>query len=346
MIYKDGERLKPSDKQREKLKEMFPTFFREKDPQPLKMKYLPTMIKKGPEGNDIMPPAIHLCNRFTLDDGDGRAEYVFTAQAPRKDKNGELIFDDGSLVARHNRPLQPKKDVEKLVFLMFYSSEVVNGFAPEKSKTPKVMIVSKQSEAKAILDERTLRANVEALLISDARIPDEKVKTLGSVFNIQEEDPDVLRTIFLNMADSRTGDFKERFLASVNSDYLGVRKIVDECIDNEVLRTDKENHDWVKLVGEDYEFFVKYGPVNAKDPKAFLTNYLIGKPSEIDKLRRVLRSSATGDKTIEDFHSTQKDKVKELVSNMDANEFEAFFTGAEGFRAKWKEEMKDLIISE
>lgn len=350
MIFINGQRHEITQEQRDKLKEMFPTFFRDNNPEALRTKYMPTMITRNSEGDQIMSPAVYLANRVTLHDETGSYEVVYTTQAPRVNpKTNDLEFHDGGVLTRHNMPIRPGKGLELLVFLMFYSTQVKNGLAPEKSKIPKITVESKASEAATRNAARKLYANFEALVISDSGLPDDKIRQLAGVFNINETDPEVIRDRLLTLAkNARTGqanvEFIEKFMASADKDYLKIRALVEEAYDKGILAQDKDNYDWQISDGDGmFKFYAKYGSANVKDPLGFLVNYMASRPADIERIRLAVQPAGGNDgKTIADFHPMQKKKVLALVKGMTEEQFENFFSTAElGWHMSWKEEAEE-----
>ena len=344
-------RYKPTEEQKAKLKEMFPAFFRDKNPESLRTKYLPTMIQRDRDGNLKMSPEIYLANRVTILEDGVSSEVVFSKMPPVVNQaTKQITYPDGGVRTRHNMPINPSKDIELLVFLMFYSPQVKNGLAEVQSKNPKITIESKQSEAKAKLDSKRALANFEAMIISDSQLPDDKIISLGRVFGINESDADVLRSVFLTMAE-RNGkpnmDFIDRFMESSSKDYLKIRGIVDQAYENGIFAQDKDNYDW-KIIDPTggYKFYAKYGQANVKDPAGFLVSYLSGRPADVYKIEQLLRPGSSS-KTIVDYNPPQKQEVFAVVKDMNPQEYENFFATAElAWHHKWREEFIEWIEKE
>lgn len=216
MIYRDGTRLEREDLQEhiEILQEKFPTFFRKENPLPIKIDYIKAAkfyvdlyrpggdvsagrILKSPQPRPIKSVGYETNGGFKI-------EVRFTDKMPTF-RGGEPVWANSKISIGSETILRPVVDLEKLIFLWFYSDHFVNNDCPTKRGDakfefiiPEVQVESKYSSIKA---RRRLE---DEILIEETRMSYDMVKSVAKLMglNLRGEEKTDRITLFDTVVNS------------------------------------------------------------------------------------------------------------------------------------------------
>lgn len=216
MIYKDGVRLEREDLQEhiEILQQKFPTFFRKEKPLPIKIDYIKSakyyveLFRPGGEvgaGRVLKSPQPRPVKTVGYEiDGGFKIEVRYSEKMPTF-KNGEPTWPNSSMSIGSETILRPGADLEKLIFLWFYSDHFVNNDCETKRSNakfefiiPEVQVESKYSSIKA---RRRLE---DEILIEETRMSYDMVKSVAKLMglNLRGEEKTDRVTLFDTVVNS------------------------------------------------------------------------------------------------------------------------------------------------
>ena len=196
MIYRDGMRLEREDLQEqiEILKTKFPTFFRSENPLPVTIDYLPSqkfyvdLYRPGGEtsaGRVLKAPQPSNVFSIGYEIQDGFRTEVRYSQTPPILRGNDLSWKSSKISLFSGMNLNPIVDLEKLIFLWFYSDHFANNDCKNKRKNarfefiiPEVQVESKYTNIKA---RRRLE---DEILIEESRMSYDMVKSIAKLMSL------------------------------------------------------------------------------------------------------------------------------------------------------------------
>jgi hypothetical protein len=216
MLYKDGMRLEREDLQEhiEILQEKFPTFFRKENPLSIKIDYIRSAkfhvdlyrpggdvsagrVLKSPQPRPIRTVGYEI-------DGGFKVEVRYSEKTPTI-RNGDAVWKNDILSIGSETILKPGVDLEKLIFLWFYSNHFTNNDCDNKRSNarfefiiPEVQVESKYNNIKA---RRRLE---DEILIEDTRMSYDMVKSVAKLMalNLRGEEKSDRITLFDTVVNS------------------------------------------------------------------------------------------------------------------------------------------------
>lgn len=196
MIYRDSIRLEREDLQEhiEILQEKFPTFFRKENPLPIKIDFIQSakfyveVFRPGGDvsaGRRLKSPQPKPISTTGYEMIDGfKTEIKFSERAPII-RNGEPKWASSTISIGSDTMLKPMVDLEKLIFLWFYSGNFVNNDCPNKNPKAKFEFIIPAAQVESKYDNIKSRRRLEdEILIEETRISYDLVKEIASKMNI------------------------------------------------------------------------------------------------------------------------------------------------------------------
>jgi hypothetical protein len=216
MLYRDGIRLEREDLQEhiEILQQKFPTFFRKESPLPIKIDYIKSakfyidLFRPGGEtsaGRVLKSPQPKKIKSYGFDVDDGfKTEVRYSEKAPST-KGGDIKWVNSLIEISSETILRPSVDLEKLIFLWFYSDNFVNNYCENKRKDAKFEFIIPEVQVESKYDNIKYRRRLEdEILIEDTRISYDSLKSIAKLMNISlrgEEKVDRI-TFFDNLVNN------------------------------------------------------------------------------------------------------------------------------------------------
>ena len=216
MLYREGKRLTKEDLQGhvEILKHKFPSFFRKENPLPIMFGYAKhrmrqvDLFKPGGDarvGVRTIAPVAKGIKSIGHDVEDGfKVEVVYSKTAPTF-SGGDFRFNNLNLKLAHNTKLDPRTDLELLVFLWFYCPEFSNNDCAYKKEGADFTFIIPEVEVVSKWDNIASRRKIEdEILIEGTRISYEAVKQIMHKLGLDvrnEEKVDRIR-LFDNVSSS------------------------------------------------------------------------------------------------------------------------------------------------
>jgi hypothetical protein len=197
MIYRDGMRLEREDLQEQIqiLKGKFPTFFRSENPLPVTIDYLPSqkfyvdLYRPGGEssaGRVLKAPQPTNVFSIGYEIEDGFRTEVRYSEVPPVIKGNDLSWKSSKMTLSSGMNLNPIVDLEKLIFLWFYSDNFANNDCQNKRKNarfefiiPEVQVEHKYTSIK---ERRRLEDEV---LIEETRMSYDMVKSICKLMDLK-----------------------------------------------------------------------------------------------------------------------------------------------------------------
>lgn len=217
MLYREGKRLTKEDLQGhvEILKHKFPSFFRKENALPIMFNYAKhrmrnvDLFKPGGDarvGMRSIPPVPKGIKSIGYDVEDGfKVEVVYSKTAPTF-SGGDFRFNNLNLKLAHNTKLNPKTDLELLVFLWFYCPEFSNNDCSYKKGNADFSFVIPEVEVISKWDNIASRRKIEdEILIEGTRVSYDLVKHVMPKLGLDvrnEEKVDRIR-LFDNISSSQ-----------------------------------------------------------------------------------------------------------------------------------------------
>lgn len=196
MIYRDGIRLEREDLrgQIEILKNKFPTFFRSENPLPVTIDYTTSQkfhVDIFRPGGDVSAGRLlrspQPTNVFAIgyEVEDGFRTEVRYSEVPPVIKGNDLVWKSSKINLYSEMNLNPVVDLEKLIFLWFYSDHFVNNDCSNKRKNarfefiiPEVQVEHKYTSIK---ERRRLE---DEILIEETRVSYDVVKSVCKLMDL------------------------------------------------------------------------------------------------------------------------------------------------------------------
>lgn len=216
MIYKDGIRLEREDLREhiEILQEKFPTFFRKENPLPIKIDFIQStkfyveLFRPGGDvsaGKVLKSPQPRQIKAYGFEiDGGFKTEVRYSENSPSV-RGSDIQWSNSLIQIGENTILKPGVDLEKLIFLWFYSNNFVNNDCQNKKNDakfefiiPEVQVESKYTNIKA---RRRLE---DEILIEETRMSYDMVKSISKLMALElrgEEKSDRI-TLFDSVVNS------------------------------------------------------------------------------------------------------------------------------------------------
>jgi hypothetical protein len=210
MLYKDGIRLEREDLQEhiEILQQKFPTFFRKENPLPIKIDYIKSSkfyidlfrpggdvsagkVLKSPQPRPIRTVGYEINNGF-------KVEVRYSEKTPTT-RNGEPIWAESKMSIGSDTVLVPGSDIEKLIFLWFYSDHFVNNDCDNKRSEAKFEFIIPEVQVESKYDNIKYRRRLEdEILIEDTRMSYDMVKSISKLMalNLRGEEKTDRITLF------------------------------------------------------------------------------------------------------------------------------------------------------
>lgn len=190
MLYREGQRLTKEDlaDHVEILKQKFPSFFRKSGALPIFYNYAKHRMRSvdlftpGGEtrvGNRLIAPTPKGIKSVGYDIEDGfKVEVVYSKSAPVY-SGGDYRFPSLNIKLAHSTKLDPKTDLELLIFLWFYCPEFQNNDCSYKKDNADFIFVIPEAEVEHKYDKITSRRRFEdEILIPQTRISFDAVKAI------------------------------------------------------------------------------------------------------------------------------------------------------------------------
>jgi len=196
MLYKEGERLDREDLKGhiEILKGIFPTYFRKENPLPIKLDYIQDRkyhvdsFRPGGDvfiGSNLRSPNPIGIRMVGYEDVDGfRSEIRYVDKAPVF--NGSSIsWPDYKFRIGTGTDLKPVVDLEKLIFLWFYSPVFINNDCANKSTSAPFEFIIPEKKIESKYDNITFRRKLEdEILIEGTRMSYDAIQSIAKSFEL------------------------------------------------------------------------------------------------------------------------------------------------------------------
>ena len=307
MIFIDETKVDLDPKKLKELQEVFPKFFREKNPKGVTISYIPTSILRLRDGKGNIVEQWQQSKPITAkaweNTGTGRHLVRYSPTFPRVGKSGELIFARSIIDVSHRMTIAPKRDLDLLYFMWFYSKCFTNNAAQPRGVKPFLSFEMPLDRAQKTVMSKLEHARVTTMIIDPE---------MGGISDM--DIIDVARAMFLSEVDDKfeadkkgniitTVELRNELLSIVESDpqkariffqlikkdeNFEVRKLISEAMAKDVIRWHEQSSTW-HHVRADGVLGRKIIPVLNKDEKH-------------NALANVIRSD-------ESLRSTIKDKL-------------------------------------
>lgn len=196
MLYKEGQRLDREDLKEhiEILKDIFPTYFRKDNPLPIKLDYTEGnkyYVESYRPGGDIFAgKSLRSPNPFGItmvgyEDEDGfRSEIRYTEKAPVF-SGSNISWPNYKFRVGADVYLRPIVDLEKLIFLWFYSSAFVNNYCQHKSPSAPFEFIIPEKQIESKYDNIAFRRKLEdEILIEETRMSYDAIQSIAKSFGL------------------------------------------------------------------------------------------------------------------------------------------------------------------
>ena len=244
------------------------------------------------------PPSL-TSPKVSFTDKEGvRREVIYTTTAPTTDKQGNKQFSLRRFKLEDGMVISGDTDLEKLIYLYFYSTEFTNGKQQREGGRYEFDIPSIKAKAKA--SDIQMKAAYATEIISENTRRD--YKWVLSMFNalsltsngVEEDD----RLMLYDMAaDTNAIKFRERYEnAKANIEALSKRDGSNKIDELNYLVKDlqkagilKEKDGWwITSVANKDRTLVKVSGEKAAEKKTALVDWLISQPNEEETLKSYL----------------------------------------------------------
>lgn len=232
MLYKNKERITDLSEYLPQLKSVFPSFFSETNPKGIQIRYVEASkhrVKKrvgnSSKGGTISmlesprPMSVKAISYVTNEKG-LREEVVYSELAPIYNPKVQMtVFPRGATTIElgDTTYLRPKQDLEKLVYLYFYSGMLTNSKNPNGQASLE-FVVPEIVAASRVLDTNARRVNQLESEILFGGVSIDVVKNVLSVLGIPtDEDDNVLRTRLFDYLMPAKNKFNDGALAQYES---------------------------------------------------------------------------------------------------------------------------------
>jgi hypothetical protein len=276
MIYRDGMRLEREDLQEhiEILQEKFPTYFRKENPLPIKIEYVKSakfyvdLFRPGGEvsaGRVLKSPQPFPISTISYELNGGFKTEVRYAEKSPVIRSGEPVFENLKLKIGSDTILRPVVDIEKLIFLWFYSPYFSNNDYEFKRKDAKFEFIIPEQQIESKYDNIKARRRMEdEILIEESRVSYELIQSFAKHINLNirgEEKVDRIAIFDYLMASPMNlknfDAFKQKFAPEPSSTVEAVvgltqiKNLVASAVENLKLFEDESVNKWrIKAPGK------------------------------------------------------------------------------------------------
>jgi hypothetical protein len=196
MLYKDGMRLEREDLQDhiEILQQKFPTFFRKENPLPIKIdfvqsaKFYVELFRPGGDisaGKILKSPQPRQIKSYGFEiDGGFKTEIRYSEKSPSM-KGGDIQWTNPLIEIGSDTYLNPGTDLEKLIFLWFYSNNFVNNDCEIKKNDAKFEFIIPEVQVESKYNNIKARRRLEdEILIEETRMSYDMVKSVSKLMGL------------------------------------------------------------------------------------------------------------------------------------------------------------------
>jgi len=177
------------------LKQKFPTFFRKENPLPITIDYLPSQkfyVELFRPGGDTQAGRVlkapQPTNVFSIGydlDGGFRTEVRYS-EVPPVIKGNDLVWKSSKISLYSEMRLNPIVDLEKLIFLWFYSDNFANNDCQNKRKNTRFEFIIPEVQVESKYDNIKYRRRLEdEILIEDTRISYDSMRSIAKLMDIE-----------------------------------------------------------------------------------------------------------------------------------------------------------------
>jgi hypothetical protein len=257
MLYKDGVKITEFKPYTAVLEELFPNYFDKKNPQGIMIHYASeekVLVRKRMQGakesqqklNTPSPTSLKSVATVVNEDGVS-IQIAYTPVAPIKDNKADrLIYNKASITLEEGLVLHPVVDLEKLIFLYFYSNSFKNGHG--ETGIGRFEFDMPDREAIKLIAKGKRKNEYEGLIfhggLTKAQV-EEAMKILNIPIDARSEELNRVR-LFNNVCPSNT--FNEDSVAIVDGvrgsqtsgNMEDTKALVDSAIERGVLERKEE----------------------------------------------------------------------------------------------------------
>lgn len=312
MLYIDNERVTDLKKYIAKLKEVFPSSFTS-TPNPIKInvakrhaKYV-SVFKRGATDDPIgqrqivTPPSISSGKAWLTDNG-VRKQVVYTRTYPTQNKvTGAIEYTNTGIELKNGMVIDVERDLEKLIFLYFYSPEFTNGALAKKSAKYEFYIPAIQARETMGAINLSVKYGKELIDNSGQEFKDYTwVKAMYNSLAINstnEEETDRLQLYDLVVKNESWRERYER--ARLNIEALSKKDGSNRMNDiSDVIKLAKKNKVlveegglWVLTANDTNRTLTEVRGTTAAEKQLGLVEWLITQPEEEKDLREAVNVS-------------------------------------------------------
>ena len=196
MLYKDGMRLEREDLREhiEILQEKFPTFFRKENPLPIKIDFIQSakfyveLFRPGGDvsaGKVLKSPQPRQIKSYGFEiDGGFKTEVRYSEKSPSV-RGGDIQWTNPLIEIGSETYLNPSSDLEKLIFLWFYSNNFVNNDCENKKNDAKFEFIIPEVQVESKYNNIKARRRLEdEILIEETRMSYDMVKSIAKLMDL------------------------------------------------------------------------------------------------------------------------------------------------------------------
>lgn len=295
MLYRDGQKIDLTKEQKSELRKRFPKF-------PVVVKYDQRYITWDKVNKrDVFPPSISVPANGSIVDADG--DVSIFRYAKRVTKIGDEPQYTPSAVVVNKQMVLNDTDVDLLGYLFFYCPFMTNGKLAEQAKKkgvklkeiPRFQFENIEKEAELFIAKDMLKSTVHAYITNPALGVEEKdLRTIAQSMFIPDAgtlDINLLRKGLLLHVDSAKGnEGYEAFLdARKDLGNTGIKAIVSEAIDFEVIKFDGRGRKWYWLDDEGEKVDIITPVLPGRDQNDTLLEFLLSQDGKMDQLKESLK---------------------------------------------------------
>jgi hypothetical protein len=243
MIYREGQRLDKDDLSEHIaiLKDAFPTFFRKENPLPIKIDFIKSakfqvdLFRPGgeiPAGKVLKSPQARKIKSYGFEMHDGfKTEIRYTEYAPTF-RNGDAQWKNSLIELKSETLLRPIIDIEKLIFLWFYSDNFVNNDCPNKKKDAKFEFIIPEKQIESKYDNITFRRKLEdEILIEGTRMSYDAIQSIAKSFNLSLRGEEKVDRVHLFDFVISSNDSYRKYNEAKSSIVLEKKSTVSEVVE-------------------------------------------------------------------------------------------------------------------
>lgn len=308
MLYIEDKRVTQPElkKYKEELKKVFPSSFGD-NPIPVRINLVKGLVKyasvyrpnstNDPVGTQkvITPPSISSGRAKFVEDGFTK-HVVFTTTPPSHDKaTGEFRYTKTGIELKDGLVIDPERDLEKLVYLYFFSPEFTNGNKPRQSGRYEFHIPAVQ--ARATISGLALQAKYANEIINEDSSEYKDYTWIKAMYNMlalnstNEEETDRLQLYDLVIKNESLRERYERSKLNIEATTTrsGVNKVNEMADIVKSLRKDKllreEGGFWVLDANGTVKTLVDVNGTNVGEKQLYLIEWLQQNPLIEDELK-------------------------------------------------------------